>query len=300
MNDPSDRSRVRIVGLFLVLVILVNGLIIPGSTPKELVATFYLALFFHIGFTIYDGSFSSLHTATWLLLIGTWVAPVAVGFSGFMLPWGQFTFWLATLPLVGDALAAWQASNLASALGTYVPWPALPLLILGLDIAVMHHEEWRRSSLLRIAIFLVSVAAAAIILGLAFSMVVIEPRAPNGPDIGLSPFPIMPDWHELPFYALLRAVPNKLGGVALMFACMLAPMVWPWMRVDILRRGPARRVWPLLCLALAAAFVGLGYLGSRPADDMTIRATQALAAFYLSFFLVLPLLIGKIAGRPKA
>src|SRR5262249_41278700 len=147
-------------------------------------------------FAIYDGRFSALRTATWILLIGTWAASETVAFLGFMLVWGQIAFWLATLPLVGNAMVAWQESGVTSVLGDHVPWSALPLLLLGLDIAVMHHDEWRRSSLLRIAIFLAGVGAAAIILGLALSLV-FEPQAPDGPDIGLSPFPIVPDWHEL-------------------------------------------------------------------------------------------------------
>jgi ubiquinol-cytochrome c reductase cytochrome b/c1 subunit len=295
MNNPTDRSQIRNIGLFFVLVILVNGLIIPGATsPKDLMATFYLALFVHVGFTIYDGSFDALRTATWLLLIGTWAGSEALTFWGFMVPWGQVAFWLATVPLVGDVLA--YTSDAASILGGYVPWSALPLLVLGLDIAVMHYDRWRRSSLLRVAIFLASVGAAAIVLGLALNLV-IDRSAPSGPDVATGQLPIVPPWHSLPFYALLRAVPSKLGGVVLMFAAMLVLMVWPWMRADMLRMGRTRAVWPLLCLALAAAWIGLGYLGSRPADDATIRAAQALAVFYLAFFLVLPRLLGRFAGR---
>jgi ubiquinol-cytochrome c reductase cytochrome b subunit len=107
----------------------------------------------------------------------------------------------------------------------------------------------------------------------------------------------LPPWHELPFYALLRAVPNKLGGVLLMFAAVLVPMIWPWMRADLLRMGPMRRVWALFCLALAAVWIALGYLGSRPPEGALLPAAQALAVFYFAFFLIVPPVLRKIPRK---
>jgi hypothetical protein len=101
-----DQSPARQTGLFLVLVALANGLMLPGSlSVKDLMTTFYLALFVHVGFTIYDGSFNALRTATWLLLIGLWVGSEIAAFFGLMFPSGQFAFWLANVPLVGEVLA---------------------------------------------------------------------------------------------------------------------------------------------------------------------------------------------------
>jgi quinol-cytochrome oxidoreductase complex cytochrome b subunit len=303
MNDPTDQSLARDIGLFLVLLILVPGLIavlvngpmLPGSTSAtELTATFYLALFIHVGFTIYDGSFSALRTVTWLLLIGMWAGSELVGFSGLRLPWGQFAFWLTTVPLIGEILAGWLRSNTASMFA-----PALPLLVLSLDIMVMHYDDWRRCSLLQIAIFPVAVGAAAIVLGLALDTVM-NPSASNSPGFGLSSFPVLPPWHVLPFYALLRAVPNKLGGVLLTLAAMLIPMIWPWMRADLLRKGPMRRVWALFCLALAAVWIGLGYLGSRFPEGALLPAAQALAVLYFAFFLIVPPVLHKIPRKVAA
>jgi ubiquinol-cytochrome c reductase cytochrome b/c1 subunit len=297
VNNPVDQSLARQTGLFLVLLVLVNGLILPGAhSVKELMATFYLALFIHVGFTIYDGRFNALRTATWLLLISLWVGSEIAAFFGLVFPSGQFAFWLTNVPLVGEALAAWFTGDSTATHEAPMLWPALLLVVLGLDIAIMHYDDWRQRSLLQTALFLAIVAVAAIVLGVALSAGMGR-SAPNGFDAGASPFPIVPPWHLLPFYALLRAVPSKLGGVILMFAAMLVPMIWPWQRADLLRLGPTGRVWSLLCLALAAAWVGLGYLGSRPADGASEHAAQALAVFCFAFFLVVPPVLGKIAGR---
>src|SRR5208337_1181119 len=116
-------------------------------SAKDLMATFYLALFVHAGFTIYDGSFSALRTATWLLLIGAWAGSELAAFFGFIFPLGQFAFWLMTMmtniPLAGEVLAGWFQRHAAAIHGLAVS-PLLYLLVLGLDIAVMHYDDWRR------------------------------------------------------------------------------------------------------------------------------------------------------------
>jgi len=293
MHGASDRSLARDIVLFAVLVYLVIGLIVPGApSASDLMTTFYLTLFVHVGFTLYDGSFSALRTATWLMLIATWAGSEIVTFLANALP-----FWKTTVPVVGEILAAWLRSGAALVPEASVPWAVLSLLILGIDIAAMHHDRWRGSSLLHKAIFLASDGVVAIVLGLALYLAM--GSAPGGADPGITPFLIVPPWHTLPVYALLRAVPSKLGGWALMLAAMVMPMIWPWMRADALRRGRTRWVWSLLCLALAAAWIGLGFFGSRPPDDVA-GAVWALAVFYFVFFLVLPPVLRKIAGGAAA
>jgi hypothetical protein len=97
MSGSRDRSLIRNIGLFLVLVVLINGLLLPGSASStELLMNFYLASFFHAGFTLYDGSFNALRTVTWLLLTAGWAGAEIAGFFSYALIWGQFKFWLLT------------------------------------------------------------------------------------------------------------------------------------------------------------------------------------------------------------
>jgi quinol-cytochrome oxidoreductase complex cytochrome b subunit len=171
----------------------------------------------------------------------------------------------------------------------------------------MHQKAWRKSSLLQIGIFLAMACAGALILGLAVGVVITligspAPSARDMADIGALPAPpkIVPDLHGLPFYALLRAMPDKLAGVAVMLAAMAVPLVWPWMGADVLRTGSTRWVWLFLCVTQAVVWIGLAYLGSRQAQPPVIEATRMLTFLYFAFFLVWPPLLRKIAlkGAP--
>jgi ubiquinol-cytochrome c reductase cytochrome b subunit len=311
MSDSEDRSLIRNIGLFLVLVVLINGLFLPGSASfSNLLTAFYLAAFIHAGFTLYDGSFTALRTVTWLLLAAVWAGTEIAAFFGYALIWGQFKFWivtlltnlLAALPVAGERLAEAFWKNIQWIGQVSEPWPVLLLLLLSLDVSVMHHEAWRRSSLLRITIFLAAACAVALILGLAAGTVIssigsLAPGTHELAGIGALPAPskIVPDWYFLPYYALLRAVPVKLAGVAVMFAAMAVPLAWPWMGADVLRKGSTRWVWLSLCISQAAIWIGLAYLGSRPPDLPVIQAARVLGVLYFAFFLAWPPLLRKIA-----
>jgi quinol-cytochrome oxidoreductase complex cytochrome b subunit len=165
-----------------------------------------------------------------------------------------------------------------------------------LDIAVAHYAGWRRRSFPQLAAFLVAVIATAIAVGLVLSRIA-SPSVPAGTEVGQHyAYSIMPAWYALPLYALLRALPNKAFGVIVMCAALLLPMIWPWMRADILRIGRTRWAWRLLCAMLAATWIGLGLLGTRSPEGLALHATQTLAIFYFAYFLVLPFALHRIAG----
>ncbi|MBI5264963.1 MAG: hypothetical protein HY852_24475 [Bradyrhizobium sp.] len=295
MKGLQDRSLAADIGLFLVLTLLVTALfggIANGSiSPSQLLGTFYLALFIHIGFSLCDGSFNARRTATWLLLIAAWLGAEIGSFVGFVTYWGQLSFWLMAklVGMFGERALAEPFTGITQRIGEAAAyWPILGLFLLGLDLAVMHWGRWRKTSLLRKGIFFLSLAAAAFGLVLAASF--IERPAP---DPTTTPLHIIPNWYMLPLYALLRSVPNKLAGLLLAFAAMAAPAVWPWMRADELRIG-LPRVWLLLCLAQSAVWIALGYLGSRIMDFQTMHATQALAVLYFAFFLIWPPLLRRM------
>lgn len=295
--------------MFVVLVLLANALIVSfvtgGVSAAELQSTFYLAFFIHAGFSLYDGSFSRRRTVTWLLLIIAWLASELAAFFGYVLPWGQMHFWLATM--VTNVLPSAFAgkffelfmrnpqSNLFSAVE-----PLILLLLLTVDLAVMHWGQWRGRSLVKLGIFLTTAVAAALLLGFAEGALV-GPSTSGAPDLGAYPTPayIVPAWYTLPLFALLRAIPNKLAGVVLVFAAMAAPLIWPWMRADDLRVGPMRKAWLLICLSQAAVWIGLGYLGSRPPEPPAIYIAQALAVLYLASFLAWPPFLHRMAARKR-
>ena len=290
---PAPPSIAQHASLFIVLAIVANGLIVPGLmypgliTASILVATFHLALFAHVVLALYVGAFGALRTATWTLLISARAGSEIATLAGFVLPW-MHPPWPAQLPIVGDLRAVSAAL-----------WPSLLLLILGLDVAVAHGEGWRRRSLAQIAVFLVAVIATAIAVSLVLSWFV-PASAPSETRHGqYDAFAVVPAWHALPLYALLRAMPDKLGGVIVMCAALLVPMIGPWMRADILRTGRTRWTWRLLSAMLGASWIGLGFLGTQPREGLALHAAQILAIFYFAYFLVLPIALHRIAGSPQ-
>lgn len=290
------QDRVADSGLFLVLVIVINSLLGPWPpAPSQLIAGFTLAMLPHVAVTAWDGRLGPWRRTTWLLLILAWVLSELTVFIGDILPWGQIGLWLANLaeerPGLGKVLQAAFDSPGAALLP-----PLLLLVLLGLDLASMHGPRWRARPIRQLAVFLVAAAAAAILLGLALGMLLLAPIA----DAAAQPldlYPVLPPWHVWPFIALLRAVPDKLIGVLLVFAVVLAPMAWPWLRAERLRGAWARHIWPWLCLAFIAAWIGLGYLGGQAPIGAALWAPLPLAAFHLAFFLLLPWLLGRNADR---
>src|SRR5262249_34567576 len=151
----TSRWGVQDGALFLVLTILANALLVGAASRKEWVDTFYLALYVHLGFSLYLGAFSRRRTVTWLMLIGGWATVEVAGFTAFLIPTGQVVFWLTTLPLIGPPLAMLGAAPPAA-------WPFAALVLLGLDLCAMHAARWRDRSLRQRAVFLPAVLVAAL------------------------------------------------------------------------------------------------------------------------------------------
>lgn len=285
------------VGLFVVLVILFNGLApFPSlSPPTEWMATFYLAFFVHAGVSLYLGIAGSLRTATWLLLIATWAGSELIGFAGYVLPWGMMAYWLAGIPVIGT-MAGWLSDSGLWPMLVFLPWSVPAIVLLGFDLAVMHHPAWRGRPFRLFAAMVIGAGAAAIAPAWLLSgLLPASAPTPSGPDI-------LPSWHTLPLYTVLRAVSGKLAGVIVVFAALIVPLIWPWVRADALRIGPVRWAWRLSCVALAATWLGLGYLGTLPPDGTALLAARAGTAYYFAFFLLIPFILLRLsrlpAGRP--
>ena len=262
------------------LLIVADGVIVPGLMSPALVsstgamATFQLALLFHVMATLYVGTFDAARTATWLLLIAAWAGSEIAVFTSTILPLNQ-------LPIVADLAPT-----------VTVLWPVAALLVLALDIAVMHAATPRRHPGLWFAALLAAAIALALIGRVplsAFDLVVLPDPGPY------RDFDIVPAWYALPFYTMLRAVPLKALGVAVAFAAPLAPMIWPWVRADRLRVGRIRWAWRFACVAFAATWIGLGWLGAQPPDELLPLAARGLTLIYFAYFLVVPFMVRRVA-----
>jgi quinol-cytochrome oxidoreductase complex cytochrome b subunit len=103
----------------------------------------------------------------------------------------------------------------------------------------------------------------------------------------VTPAHIVPEWYFLPYYAILRAIPSKLGGVIFMFASIAILAFLPWLDTSRIRSAVYRPLFKLLFWAFILCVIGLGYLGSQPVSDGAVLAARVLTAFYFIYFLVL-------------
>jgi ubiquinol-cytochrome c reductase cytochrome b subunit len=114
----------------------------------------------------------------------------------------------------------------------------------------------------------------------------------------VTPAHIVPEWYFLPFYAILRAIPDKLLGVMAMFGSIAIMLFLPWLDTSKVRSGNYRPVFQVFFWLFAINCVILGWLGSKPAQGGYVTASQICTAYYFIYFIVVLPLLG-LFERPK-
>jgi len=265
---PSARG----LALFALLALIANAAW-AGADVAGWTGTFYLALFIYLGFSIYDAGFTPARKRSWVLLIIVWVLLEATAFLAYVVPMGQVAFWLAGVvpanlitPLMSTFTSGWLV-------------PILGFAALLFDAAIWHLTGGTRNGLVDIILLVARAIVAGLLVGWLFGLLV--PAPATGASLS-----ILPPWYGLPAYALLRAVPDKLGGILLVLAAMLVLLPWPW----IMHKRPSwRGLWLLCCLFMVAVWATLGYLGAQPPEGTALPALL-LATLHFLFFLILPFL----------
>jgi ubiquinol-cytochrome c reductase cytochrome b subunit len=105
---------------------------------------------------------------------------------------------------------------------------------------------------------------------------------------------IVPEWYFLPYYAILRSIPDKLAGVIAMFGAIALLAFLPWLDTSKVRSAKYRPMFKIFFWLFVAAGIGLGYLGAMPAEDTYVLAARILGAFYFAFFLIILPVLGLI------
>jgi ubiquinol-cytochrome c reductase cytochrome b/c1 subunit len=248
---------------------------------------------------------------------------MATGFMGYVLPWGQMSFWAATvitnlfsaIPVVGETIVTWLWGGYAVGNPTLQRFFSLhyllPFLIAGvvvlhiwaLHVAGQNNPAGGDPKTQRDTVAFTPYATVKDAFGLICFCVVYawfvfyipnylghaDNFIPANPAV--TPAHIVPEWYYLPFYAILRAIPNKLLGVCALASSILLLAFLPWLDTSKVRSAKYRPLYRQFFWVFVATCFGLGYLGSQEPTGAYVIAARILTAWYfIHFLIVLPLL----------
>ena len=292
---------------------------------------FFIVVFIHIFRGLYYGSYKAPRELLWMLGVVILLLMMATAFMGYVLPWGQMSFWGATvitnlfsaIPFAGEGIVTWlwggfsvdnPTLNRFFSLHYLLPFVIVGVVVLhlvalhrfgsnnplGIDTrgpqdTIPFHPYYTIKDFFGLSVFLSFFAAA----------VFFFPNFMGHPDNYIpanalqTPAHIVPEWYFLPFYAILRAVPDKLGGVLAMFGAIAVLFILPWLDRSPVRSGRFRPVFKIFFWLLLADCVLLGYIGAMPAEGLYVLVGRLATVWYfLHFLVILPVLSVIETPRP--
>jgi ubiquinol-cytochrome c reductase cytochrome b subunit len=285
---------------------------------------FFIVVYCHIFRGLYYGSYIQPRQLLWCSGVIIFILMMATAFMGYVLPWGQMSFWGATvitslltaIPLVGKSIVEWFWGGFTIDNATlnrfYSLHFLLPFIIAGLSIvhlALLHKDGSNNPLGIDSAVdkvpfypyFVLKDVFALSIYFFVFGLLVYYfPNLLGHPDNYIpadplhTPAHIVPEWYFLPFYAILRSIPNKLGGVVAMFGSLLILLVIPFINTSEIRSTSFRPIFKIFYWILVADFLILGWVGQKPVTDEYIFTGQVATLYYFLFFLILIPMIGLI------
>jgi ubiquinol-cytochrome c reductase cytochrome b subunit len=254
-----------------------------------------------------------------------YILMMATAFMGYVLPWGQMSFWGATvitnlfsaIPLVGESIVTWLWGGFAVdnptltrffSLHYLMPFIIFALVVLhiwalhipgnnnpiGIDIKKPSKDTVPFSpyivvkDLYALLIFLIIFAGIVFfvpnILGHTDNYIKANPM--------VTPSHIVPEWYLLPFYAILRAVPSKLGGVIAMFGALFVLVILPWLDTSKIRSAVFRPLYKIFFWVLFVDVLALGYLGAMPPEGWYLFFGRLSTVYYFAHFLIIMPVLG--------
>nr|WDA66160.1 cytochrome b [Lithothamnion corallioides] len=284
---------------------------------------FFIVVYIHMFRGLYFGSYTKPRHLVWVLGVIILLLMILTAFIGYVLPWGQMSLWGATVitnlvsavPLVGDSLVTWLWGGFSvdnATLNRFFSFHYLfPFIIAALSLvhlAVLHQDGAGNplgieSSVDKIAIypyFIVKDFLGLIIFGLLFaSFVYFYPNTLGHPDNYIeanpmvTPAHIVPEWYFLPFYAILRSIPHKLGGVLAMVSAIVILALLPWIHSTEIRSSRFRPIYRFFYYTIVSCCLILGWIGGMPVEEPYVIIGQIASTYYFLYFLLLLPILGR-------
>ena len=291
---------------------------------------FFIAVYIHIFRGLYYGSYKAPREILWILGVFIFLAMMATAFMGYALPWGQMSFWGVTvitnlfssldsvIPGVGTAIVTWlwggysvsgTTLNRFFSLHYLLPFVITGLVILhvwalhvvgqnnptGLDLRLKSDSV----PMAPYAVMKDAVGMFAFLILFAWFVFFLPDylgHADNYTEANplVTPPHIVPEWYFLPFYAILRAIPDKLGGVIAMFGAIVVLLFIPWLDTSRVRSTKYRPIYKWFFWLFAFSCLALGYLGAKPADGVYVFWARVFTFYYFAHFLLVMPIVGLI------
>ena len=293
---------------------------------------FFIVTYIHIFRGLFYGSYKAPREVVWMLGLVIFLLMMATAFMGYVLPWGQMSYWgaqvitglFAAIPLVGEPIQQWLLGGFApdnAALNRFfslhylLPFVILGVVILhiwalhipgsgnptGVDVkapqdTVPFHPYYTAKDGFGLGLFLIALSLVLFFapnyLGHADNYIPANPLS--------TPAHIVPEWYFWPFYAILRAftvdviLPAKLWGVIAMFASILLLFFLPWLDKSPVRSGSYRPTFKMFFWILVADVLVLGWCGGLPAEEPYVMISQVATIYYFAHFLIILPIISRL------
>ena len=285
---------------------------------------FFAVVYIHLFRGLYYGSYKAPREILWWMGVAILLVMMMTAFMGYVLPWGQMSFWAATvitnlftaIPWIGEDLTIWLWGGYSVdqpllsrfySLHYLMPFVLVGIVFvhlwalhahgsnnpLGVDIKrpqdkIPFHPYYTVKDLFGMGVMFFILALFTFFLpnylGEVINYIPANPLQ--------TPPHIVPEWYFLPFYAILRAVPDKLGGVIAMALSILILFVLPWLDTSKVRSAKFRPIYKQFFWLFLADCVVLGWVGANPPEGHFILIGQLATAYYFAHFIILMPLIG--------
>lgn len=277
---------------------------------------FFIMVYIHIARGLYYGSYMKPKELPWCVGVIIFLLMMATAFMGYVLPWGQMSFWGATVitnlfsvvPIYGNEIVTWlwgaytvgnPTLNRFFSLHYLLPFAIAAITII--HIAYIHKDGSNNplginGNIDKIPFypyFYIKDLYSAVIFATIFSIIIFfAPNVLNHPDNYIEANPlvtpphIVPEWYFLPFYAILRSIPHKIGGVVAMAAAILILLALPYINTSEIRSTTFRPIYKKLYWIFLANCGILGWIGGNPVESPYIEIGQIATVYYFGFFLV--------------
>ncbi len=296
-------------------------------------SAFFIVVYLHMFRGLMYGSYQKPRELLWIFGMIIYVALMAEAFMGYLLPWGQMSYWGAqviislfgAIPGIGESLALWIRGDYVVADATLnrffafhvIAVPIILLALVFMHIIALHavgsnnpdgieikknkgadgipvdgipfHPYYTVKDIVGVAVFLIVFCVVVFFLP-EFGGWFLEPNNFMPADPLKTPPHIVPLWYFTPFYAILRAVPDKFGGVLAMGGAILVLFLLPWLDRSPVKSIRYRGVLHKIALAVfVVSFVALGWLGTQPPTPTLTNLARLFGILYFAFFVLMPI-----------